>query len=114
MRDSGAGGGVVASEAKIVQLRRSGMGEDVAPTERLIFADAILQICRADGAGKMLRDGGAYFGSTSGTAGNTFTACLLIHRTRGGQCFSDQYEKIFFARYVPDFFRLRAGAGKSA
>ena len=31
------------------------MGEDVAPTELLIFADAVLQRCRADGAENSLR-----------------------------------------------------------
>ena len=46
------------------------MGKDVAPTELLIFVDAVLQIYRAAGAGKMLGGGGAGFGSTTGIGRN--------------------------------------------
>ena len=54
----------------MLQLRRSGTGEDAAPTELLVFADAVLQICRAAGAGKMLRDGAARFAPTNGMREN--------------------------------------------
>ena len=67
------------------------MGEDVAPAELFIFADAVLQRCRADDAGKILRDGGGVvFGSTTGTDGNTVGDRKKILNERRAASFTRQ------------------------